>query len=554
MIDDRERFERASLRFDPSQGGLERLLRRRDRRRRNRRIGSAVMALIIAVAATGTLIATFKSGRTVPATPTLTPTTVSDLKPVWTARLDGQAPGQFLSYGGGVDWRRPLPPVVVGGVVYVGTRAGTVYAFLERCASDCGPLWTGAVGSPITFDPTVADGMVFAGTDDGGLFAFRTDCGSDGETCKPEWSAHLGGSLMSSPVLANGVVYGVDVDGQVVAFRVDCGTGGATCDPLWTTPLTSNPLGSASLADTEDRPTVVGGAVYVVDPSTTRLTALDAGTGNRLWYGRVRGTEGAVHALAPTVDGGMVFESFDSGLYAFSVHCRTDGRSCPPEWIGAELPVGLVGLGTGHQVVAGGRVFVVRQGGLTRCCHTGVLLAWDERCGSGGATCRPVWVSANDHASGMPLVVADGAVYSAATRGGQIRAYPTSCEGIGTSCGPIWRALLGGMDLYAPTVEGDVIFAGSKQGTVYAFSAGCKATCQPVWTSGPLGAQVSSPAVDESTIFVIANDGTLRAFGAHPISASERQGVAWPVGPAALGGLLLVGWIVFRRRRRGQLL
>ena len=56
MIDDRERFERASLRFEPPQGGLERLLRRRDRRRRNQRIASAVMALIIAVAATGTLI------------------------------------------------------------------------------------------------------------------------------------------------------------------------------------------------------------------------------------------------------------------------------------------------------------------------------------------------------------------------------------------------------------------------------------------------------------------------------------------------------------------
>lgn len=82
MIDDRDLFERASLRFDPPPGGLERLLRRRDRRRRARRILSAVMALIISVAATGALIAAFRSGRTVPATPTLTPKSLSDLKPV----------------------------------------------------------------------------------------------------------------------------------------------------------------------------------------------------------------------------------------------------------------------------------------------------------------------------------------------------------------------------------------------------------------------------------------------------------------------------------------
>jgi Tol biopolymer transport system component len=49
MIDDRELFERASLRFDPPPGELERLLRRRDRKRRNQRIGAGALAIILAL-------------------------------------------------------------------------------------------------------------------------------------------------------------------------------------------------------------------------------------------------------------------------------------------------------------------------------------------------------------------------------------------------------------------------------------------------------------------------------------------------------------------------
>ncbi|MGH2595741.1 MAG: PQQ-binding-like beta-propeller repeat protein, partial [Actinomycetota bacterium] len=188
--------------------------------------------------------------------------------------------------------------------------------------------------------------------------------------------------------------------------------------------------------------------------------------------------------------------------------------------------------------------------GFVRAGEVGVLVAWDERCGTGGATCRPVWVSANDHASRtQPLVVAGRSIYSASVRGGHIRGYTTSCEGIGTSCGPTWTTTA---EPYAPTIEGGLIFAGSKQGIVYAFSTACEATCQPVWTSGPLGAQVSSPAVDGSTIFVDANDGTLRAFSTDSRLASKRHSATSPyVVLAVLVGALVIGWFVLRRRRRG---
>ena len=89
MIDDRELFERASLRFDPPQGGLERLLRRRDRRRRNRRIASAIAALLIATAAIGSLIKMFESGGRQPASGPITPSNVSDLRLLGSSPLDG---------------------------------------------------------------------------------------------------------------------------------------------------------------------------------------------------------------------------------------------------------------------------------------------------------------------------------------------------------------------------------------------------------------------------------------------------------------------------------
>lgn len=72
MIDDRELFERASLRFDPPHGGLERLLRRRDRKRRNQRIGAGVLAIIVALVSFAALTRAFNNTER-PADPTPSP-------------------------------------------------------------------------------------------------------------------------------------------------------------------------------------------------------------------------------------------------------------------------------------------------------------------------------------------------------------------------------------------------------------------------------------------------------------------------------------------------
>jgi Tol biopolymer transport system component len=67
VIDERELLERAARQFSPDVGIVERVYRRRDRKRRNRRIGTAALALIIAAVATGGLVRTFWSTGTQPA-------------------------------------------------------------------------------------------------------------------------------------------------------------------------------------------------------------------------------------------------------------------------------------------------------------------------------------------------------------------------------------------------------------------------------------------------------------------------------------------------------
>ena len=63
MIDQRERFERTFDLFDMPEPALERLVARRHRKDRNRRIGTAVVALAIVAAAFGGFTRALISGR-----------------------------------------------------------------------------------------------------------------------------------------------------------------------------------------------------------------------------------------------------------------------------------------------------------------------------------------------------------------------------------------------------------------------------------------------------------------------------------------------------------
>src|SRR5580704_18691560 len=67
--------------------------------------------------------------------------------------------------------------------------------------------WVGVMGDIVDLSsPAVAGGMVFIGSFDGKLYAFGAG-GCQGGMCLPQWTGDTGGSIASSPAVSNGIVY-----------------------------------------------------------------------------------------------------------------------------------------------------------------------------------------------------------------------------------------------------------------------------------------------------------------------------------------------------------
>jgi outer membrane protein assembly factor BamB len=106
------------------------------------------------------------------------------------------------------------------------------------------------------------------------------------------------------------------------------------------------------------------------------------------------------------------------------------------------------------------------------------------------------------------------------------RVYAFDAHGCGaTSCGPVWQADTGDVVYSSPAVANGVLYVGSQDQKLYAFSAagttGCAApapgsvkTCTPLWTATVGGSVYSSPAVANGVVYVGSDDGHLYAFDA----------------------------------------
>jgi outer membrane protein assembly factor BamB len=91
-------------------------------------------------------------------------------------------------------------PAVVGGVVYIGSMDGTLWAYpADGCGADLceTPLWQSTNLAQIIDSPTVADGIVYVGSqtsfdsNDGRLSAFDArGCGAP--VCAPLWQGGAG--------------------------------------------------------------------------------------------------------------------------------------------------------------------------------------------------------------------------------------------------------------------------------------------------------------------------------------------------------------------------
>jgi outer membrane protein assembly factor BamB len=381
-------------------------------------------------------------------------------------------------------------PAVAKGMVYVGSGEGTkLYAFgangTTGCSGaprTCAPLWTGATGDYVSSSPAVANGVVYVGSGDHNLYAFSakgtTGCSGAPKTCQPLWGyGATGGPIDDSPAVAKGVVYIGSEDDKLYAYSANgttrCFLTPKVCFPLWTG-ATGGAIGDSS-------PAVANGVVYV-GASDGKLYAFSADgttgcsgpvtdrTCTPLWTGATANS--GVSLTSPAVAKGVVFVgSTDDNLYAFSANgttgCSGTPKICLPLW----------GYGA-----TGGRIF------SSPAVANGVVYVGSE----------------------------DGKLYAFSADG------TTRCFLTPKVCFPLWTGATGGIiGVSSPAVANGVVYVGSFDKKLYAFSAGgttgCSGpvtdrTCSPLWT-GTTGALIdSSPAVANGVVYVGSGDGKLYAF------------------------------------------
>jgi outer membrane protein assembly factor BamB len=358
------------------------------------------------------------------------------------------------------------------------------------------------------------------------------------------WTARVGG-ISGSPVEAGGRVYVGTLDGKVSAYADGCRTDGRACRPLWVG-VTRGALGFGSptvdarsvYVGSNDgslyafpvdcgtgggrcrplwtfrtsrplgssSPAVGGGEVFV---AADRLYAVDAATGRLRWTAPVDARTASIDSASPAVVGGTVFATSTKGvLFAFPVACGSGGATCSPLWV-AHLPTDQP-----SRPVVAGTLVVVRDGNE--------VLAFPVGCATGGAECRPLWTGRVPGAVPVPPAVDGGLVY-ATSNGGTIRAFAVRCGVGGAACRPTWslHRRVWQNAFPAPVAWNGVVYV--LWGSISAIRPGCHgAGCQPLWEYGPWGGQ-GGAVVSDAGVFVVSGDvgrasGTLVAFELPPSS------------------------------------
>jgi outer membrane protein assembly factor BamB len=375
-------------------------------------------------------------------------------------------------------------PAVANGVVYVGSNDRKLYAFdatgSAGCAGTpkkCAPLWTSVgTGASIFSSPVVVNGVVYVGSEDGTLYAFdakgTTNCAGVPRTCIPLWTAATKGLIESSPTVVDGVVYvgSGHSDKRLYAFDAagtkNCSGNPVTCTPLWT---------AAASQSISSSPAVAGGVVYVGSQDGA-LYAFDAAGVNGcsgtpvvcspMWTSTVTG--GSIFS-SPSVVGGVVYVgSNDGNLYAFDANgntgCSGAPVTCAPLW--SATTGGSVGS---SPAVTNGVVYVGS--------NDGKLYAFDANgntgCSGNPKTCAALWTS---QATGAPVFsspgIANGVVY-VGSNNNHIYAFDASskmkCSGTPKVCSPLWGAKTGGSVASSPAVANGMVYVGSDDHKLYAF-------------------------------------------------------------------------------------
>jgi len=205
----------------------------------------------------------------------LNPTTVGGLTKQWAYTTVGSVDSS---------------PAVAGGVVYVGSADGNVYALDAASGTK---KWAYQTRGEIGSSPAVAGGVVYVGSEDGTLYALDATSGTK------KWAYHTGNFVGSSPAVVGGMVYVGSHDGTLYALEA---TTGARKWTYWT----RGPMFSS--------PEVANGVVYV-GASWGNVYALDAASGTQKWSYHTGGIDSS-----PAVVNGVVYVSCIDGPSVYAFH------------------------------------------------------------------------------------------------------------------------------------------------------------------------------------------------------------------------------------------
>jgi outer membrane protein assembly factor BamB len=344
----------------------------------------------------------------------LTPITAPSIHELWGAPTDPTSEGINSS------------PAVVGGLVYIGSDDGSLWAFDALTGA---PVWRDPVGSQVRSSPSVVDGRVFFGSSGGFVYA------DDALTGVRLWSYAIGGNVTAPPLVVGTTVYIGSRGGSFVALDAATGTRlwGAHPWGMW---------GGAASAK---------GLVYV-GSEQSEVFAYDAATGALVWSTalgtRVRST--------PSVSHGRVFVGTDAGTVV-----ALDAASGKVRWTSAAAPPSANAVIRSSPAVDGGRVFVA-TGETTPM--DGNVVAFDEV--TGAMVWRASYIA--DYSTSSPAI-ANGVLY--------VGSYDTRLYAIKERSGKLLWAPSWGVDNMdrgfnsSPAIANGQVYIGCRDGSLYAFGA-----------------------------------------------------------------------------------
>ena len=316
----------------------------------------------------------FHAGRTragvVSGETLLTTTTAASIHKLWGAATDPSSQGINSS------------PAVAGGLVYVGSDDGSLWAFDALTGA---PMWRDPVGSQVRSSPAVADGRVFFGSSGGSVYA------DDALTGARVWSYAIGGNVTAPPLVVGATVYIGSRGGSFVALDA------ATGIRLWS----ANPWGMWGGAASAK------GLVYV-GSEQSKVFAYDAATGALIWStalgARIRSTPSVAHR--------RVFVGTDAGTVV-----ALGAASGKIRWTSAAAPPSAGAVIRSSPAVDHGRVFVATA---ETSPMDGNVVAFDEV--TGATDWRATYIA--DYSTSSPAI-ANGRVYIGC-RDGSLYAFGTA--------------------------------------------------------------------------------------------------------------------------------